>query len=607
MKKINGAITELDGFIFGQCMYSGCSWMMEREKQLDDINVFPVPDSDTGTNMSATLRMVKSILEDIKEASISKVANVIAESSLMESRGNSGAILSQFLQGFAEAVSGKTTIDVTCFANAVMEASHQAYQAVSDPKEGTVLTVMREWSQYVHDLSQNIPYYSLLIPRSLQFAEKVLQNTKKQMQVLKNADVVDAGAQGFVYLLEGIVDYIQKGYTQRSTWKATETEFVHGTGTTEDKKYHYAMECLLSGSLINHSMLRDSLERVAGSCVIAGSKQKVRIILQTDRPDLVVQAMRPFGEIQQEKIDDIMQQNRDIYNEGSCAVALVTDTACDIPESWMEEFNIHKVPFRLTVGKETYLDEYTIRDEDFYDLLKKSGQTAKTSQPSQADFSRIYDWTTKYFEKTLSVHLSRSLSACEQASRQTSIRYPSESIHVIDSKNASVGIGFLMLYAARMIKNEVPWEMICHQIEKLRSQIRLYFMVNDINYLIKGGRLSAKKGMMAKMLNIKPILYLDESGAIVPKDKAIGIRLANKKLFNIVRESISSDKKYWIGIVHTNNLPLAEYYRDQMKAILNPEEIVVCQLSPTLGAHTGPNAIGISYIEFDQDDIDLIS
>jgi uncharacterized protein len=606
MKIFDGAISELDGIVFAQSLYSGCIWMMEREKQLDDINVFPVPDSDTGTNMSATMKMVKSNLEDLSELSISTVAENVAEASLMESRGNSGAILSQFFQGFSDAIAGKSTIDTLSFAKAVSDASHQAYQAVSNPKEGTILTVMREWSQYLVNTAPSIPYFSILIPRSLQFSQKILQNTKKQMEVLRKADVVDAGAQGFVYLLEGIVDYIQKGYTQRKVWMDAEIESVK---TMEEqnkgKLYRFAMECLLQGTTLKHALIREELEAFAGSIVIAGSKQKIRIILQTDRPNHVVKALRKFGEVQQEKIDDLSQQNRDIYKENINSIAIVTDTSCDLPENVIEKYNIHKVPFRLHVNNESFLDELTITDDEFYGILLKTGSMAKTSQPSQADFSRIYDWTTKYFEKTLSIHLSRALSACEQAARQTALRYSSSSIEVIDSSNASVGLGLLVLYAARLIEKQVSWEELCMKVEAIKSKLHIYFMVNDINYLIKGGRLSAKQGMMAKLLNIKPILHLNDQGAIESFDKAIGVKLANHKMFSHIQSIVNSDKKYWISIAYTTQTVQAEVYKQKLLNSIKPDEIFTCQASPTIGSHTGPHVMGIAILELNADDIVL--
>ncbi len=608
MKKKHKALTKLDGIIFAQCIHAGCAWMMEREKQLDDINVFPVPDSDTGTNMSATMKMVKYNLETSNEPSISNVAESVAESALMESRGNSGAILSQFFQGFAESVHGQSAINTQDFAKALSNASYQAYQAVSDPKEGTILTVMREWSQYINDTISSAPFFSLLILRSLKYAEKVLQKTKTQMEVLKNADVVDAGAQGFVYMLEGIVNYIQQGYTQREFWKtisSEETQDVEIESST--RKLQYTMECLLLGNGLNHYLIREELESFCSSVVIAGSKQKAKIVLQTNEPALVVKKLRNHGEVQQEKIDDTFQQNRVIYNENLADIALVTDSACDLPDTWIQEHHIHKVPFRINIENESYLDELTIQDEDFYTILTKTGKLAKTSQPSQADFARTYDWTKKYFKKTISIHLSRALSACEQAARQTALRYTEGSIFVLDSKSASLGTGMLVLYAAKLIENNADWDLICKQLEKLTAKIKVYFMVKDVSYLIKGGRLSGKKGMMAKMLNIKPILYLDESGSIVPKDKAVGIRAANKKMFSYVSQSIKEGKKYWAGVAHTNNLSLAESYKNKINKILQPDEIMVCTLSPTLGAHTGPNAIGVAFMELDQEDIDLIA
>lgn len=130
-------------------------------------------------------------------------------------------------------------------------------------------------------------------------------------------------------------------------------------------------------------------------------------------------------------------------------------------------------------------------------------------------------------------------------------------------------------------------------------------MVNDINYLIKGGRLSAKKGMMAKLLNIKPILHLNEQGAIEPFDKAIGVKLANHKMFSHIQSAVKADKKYWISIAYTNNNAQAELYQRKLADSVKPDEIFMCQASPTIGAHTGPHVIGVATLELDSGDIVL--
>jgi len=198
------AIKYLDGKRLYRVIHAGLQKVLAREDYLNKINVFPVPDNDTGTNMAYTLTAIEEGITDKSPNQINEMSQKIADSALDGARGNSGVILAQFLLGFADAIQDKLTITTKQFSQAVEKACDYAYDALMEPREGTILTVIKDWSEYIRNHSDRIYDFSELLHNGLERAQESLKDTPKKLAVLKKAGVVDAGAQGFVYLLEGM-------------------------------------------------------------------------------------------------------------------------------------------------------------------------------------------------------------------------------------------------------------------------------------------------------------------------------------------------------------------------------------------------------------------
>lgn len=227
-------LLSLNGVQYARAITAGARWLSDREKQLDDINLFPVPDADTGTNMKGTVILLAENPEYYQQLTIGEASQRIAEATIISAKGNSGAILAQFFQGMSEGFESLESVTMDQFASAVKIASVRAREAVSDPKEGTILTVIQDWSNYLCTLDNHEKDFKDYFQKSLHVAQESLQRTTEQMEIFRNANVVDAGAQGFVFLLEGIVDSLSHGSIQRDRWiKATTEE------TTFQQEYDF--------------------------------------------------------------------------------------------------------------------------------------------------------------------------------------------------------------------------------------------------------------------------------------------------------------------------------------------------------------------------------
>ncbi|OQX96011.1 hypothetical protein B6I21_02420 [candidate division KSB1 bacterium 4572_119] len=201
MKSRQEKIRYLDGFRLKNAIIAGGKLVEKMQEGLNKINVFPVPDGDTGTNMALTMSQISVDLAEATDRSVSAVSLQLAESALMGAQGNSGAILAQFFHGFAEGVKGKLTISTSSFAVAVQHAKISARSAMSHPKEGTILTVIEDFANYIELASRKTSDFNDLLKNGLKKARESLAETPKKLEVLRKANVVDAGAQGFVHLL----------------------------------------------------------------------------------------------------------------------------------------------------------------------------------------------------------------------------------------------------------------------------------------------------------------------------------------------------------------------------------------------------------------------
>ena len=210
---MNKKIKYIDGIRFYRSIVVGINNLISRQDYLNQINVFPVPDGDTGTNMAFTVNEILEGTSGTVSSKIGKMSQQVADLALDGARGNSGAILAQFFVGLSESLEGKDKMSVEDFAKAFKKASDNAWDALSDPQEGTILTIFKDLAKFLSDYTSdsNNNDFVPLMDACLKEAQKSLDNTPKQMQLLQKAGVVDAGAQGFVDLLEGINEFIQSG------------------------------------------------------------------------------------------------------------------------------------------------------------------------------------------------------------------------------------------------------------------------------------------------------------------------------------------------------------------------------------------------------------
>ncbi|UCH98527.1 MAG: DegV family EDD domain-containing protein [Candidatus Aminicenantes bacterium] len=597
-------IRYLDGIRLRNAIIASISHLEKHQDYLNRINVFPVPDGDTGTNMFLTMLHISSELVKLPDRAIAKVSSQVAESALMGAQGNSGAILAQFFHGFAQGARGKWRLTTSAFATAVQNAKKAAYSALTDPKEGTILSVISDWANYIHKTSQKTEDFVVLLKNSLQKAKKSLAETQQKLEVLKKAGVVDAGALGFVHLLEGIVNFIDKGKIKRIinliSHQESAAPSVPLKKVNPGIEFRYCTECIITGKSIHHLQLKTQLKDLGDSLIVAGGEERVRVHIHTNTPETVFDILAPHGEISSKKIDDMVQQHQEAFlASGTERIGIVTDSSCDLPQDFITHHHIHIIPVKLTFGRQTFLDKVQITPAEFYDKLASSKEHPTTSQPSAADARQIYRDVINRYERILSIHLPRVSSGTLQSVENAARQFEKDKIICIDGKGISVALGLVVMEAVAAIKEGLSLDKVIHRTHQAIENIRIFITLPTLKYLVRGGRLSKSKGLIGKILHLNPIVSFDREGHVVLAAKAFGEKSAMKKALKMAAKEARQYKEIKLIIAHANAYSKAETLAAELARRFNISgEIPILEAAPALGVHAGPGTVGFAFIGY---------
>ncbi len=594
-------IKYLNGTRFKRFIINSAQRINQMEQYLNDINVFPVADGDTGTNMVATMNSIVKEIKKCKESSFTSISSVIADSALTGARGNSGAILAQFFQGLAEATKGKVRLSTEAFAQAATKAAEQARNAISHPQEGTIITVMKDWANHLAENAHHTPDFVELFNKSLSKAKDSLAKTPDKLLILKKAGVVDAGAQGFVNILEGIVNFIEYGKIKSLKVIASTTDRMRSfnLGKVDSGiNFQFCAECLLEGNGLDLETIKQKVTFLGDSLIVAGSENKAHIHIHTDKPEGVFAELSEFGTIVKTKVDDMQKQHTKIkLGTQTKSIGLVTDSTCDLPPEIIKKYNIQIVPVVIQVGERSYLDQVDIEPKDFIQILETSNEKLSTSQPSPALFKKVYDKVTQRYKSIISLHISEKLSGTIQGARMgcKDMEYRNK-IHIVDSKTSSVALGLLVAEAAQLIQEGFNLEEIINRLKIAADNVKIFISIPTLKYLIRSGRLSKTKGLLGTLLNLKPILTVNSDGNIVEAAKVIGQKRVVHKTLDLAIKFAKSVKNPRFGITHVSAPELAQWYGYKIRNVFNSSKVIITEASPALSVHIGIGGAAIAVL-----------
>ncbi len=591
-------IDKLDGRNLYYMFMAGARNIIDYQADINSINVYPVADGDTGTNMASTIR---TVVDQIRlDGSFKVTADQIGVAALTGARGNSGIIFAQFLFGFAEEIRECTEITIKEFAESLERSVKYLYEAVANPVEGTILTVIREWVEYIHEHRHIFDDFSRLMTESYEVAKTSLSETKDKLAELTKANVVDAGAKGFVVFLEGMKDLILKKNIKEVVGMANE---IRMSPLVEEipsvyPDLRYCTEAMLEGDSMDKDGIKKLLQDSGDSVVVAGSKRKVRLHVHTNNPADLFVSLRDYGKITFQKVEDMVRQYESAHNR-KYNIALVTDSTNDLPDEIVEKYQIHIVPISLYVAGNSYLDGLTLKADEFYRLMDQTSELPSTSQPSPSSFVNLYSQLVTRYDSVIALHISDGLSGTYNTSLNAARKISEESgkkIDVIDSGTISGAAGLQVIKIAEMIGKGSSHEEIVSAALAARKEANIFVSVRTLKYFIRSGRVSPLKGFIAQMLKVKPVVSVEGSGKAVLIGKAFTYKANRKKVISCIKKALAGKELYGYSINHVFSPDEAHYFIERMMEITGMDPLFISSVSPAIGLHTGKGTVAVTML-----------
>jgi DegV family protein with EDD domain len=562
--------------------------------------VFPVPDGDTGTNFSLTLRAVADALRALGDASLPETARTMARAAVLGARGNSGMMLAHFLLGFSEALGDRAAATAPDLARAIRLGADRLYESLDDPREGTILTVAREAalaSEPVADASGDIGEF---MRRLLLEGELALARTPELLAVLKEAGVVDAGGKGFVRMLEGVVRYIHgdaipAGGVQDEP-SGPPLAPAAGADVAAERDFQYCTEVLVRGEgLPPAAEVRAAIQAFGGSTVVALTGDILKIHVHTDTPEAVFRCAERWGRVDSTKAEDMRVQHRRLAHPKR-AVAVITDSSADLPDSVLDRHGIAMVPLQVMFGNSTFRDRVELKPEEFYRRLRETAELPTTSQPTPAAFIQAFRDGRQEAEEVVAVLLGSNLSGTF-ASAQAAVRTGGvNGVHLVDSRSASLGVGLLALRGAELAAMGWSGTRIAAELTRLRDRSGMILTVDRYDNLLRSGRISRGKAWLAGMLDVKPILSFDGEGHVVPVERVRGRDNLEHRALALLDERLTPrPRMVRFGVAHADAPDAAHRICAALTEKYHAQDCFVSLATGVLGTHVGPGAWGIFY------------
>lgn len=591
-----GPILELNGARLSRLLRAGIQRLLADQEHLNRINVFPVPDGDTGTNMALTMNAVLASLRRGDNEHAGSTLTRAADAALDGARGNSGAILAQFFLGMGDSAGTHAALSTAQFATAVTAGASYARESLSEPREGTVLTVITDFAaETAHLASAGIHDFLGLFSQALAKARKSLQHTSEQLEELRAARVVDAGAQGFVDLLEGMTEHLHLDVDAEPAEAFVPVDVNEAAaGETHDLSHRFCTECTVVGANIDRRKLREQLSALGSSLVLAGTTRKSKVHIHVNDPAEVFRVAAQFGEVSGQKADDMQRQQLAAHARDR-RVAIVTDSVADIPEDKLDELGIHIVPLRIHFGEHSYLDKVGLSPEEFLAELVRNPQHPKTSQPPAGDFRRQFEFLTSHFDGVVSINVTSKVSGTCNAAQAAADRVQSRStVDVVDSFNASIGQGLLAIYAGELAARGCDAAQVAAGVRKLIPLTRTYALVGSLDYAVRGGRVKPAAQSLANFLRLSPILATHDDGRVAPGGTLFGRRNLHEKFVRFITSRMKNGQRYRIGIGHANAEAQARELLERFKhAHPQIESSFIMPVGSALSVHGGPGTLVI--------------
>jgi DegV family protein with EDD domain len=464
------------------------------------------------------------------------------------------------------------------------------HNAVSNPVEGTVLTVMDTWARGLYEGDPVM---------ALKRVEKACAATREQLPAATRAGVVDAGAAGFLAFVRGFTAALTDSAIADSGAVDDRPKLApHPFSASAAPNHRYCTEIMLEQPRQPAEAIRAQLADLGDSLIIAGGSARMKVHLHCDRPDEAAARLALHGRLGHQNVDDMVLEHA-AHHSPLAKVAVVTDSACDLPGKLMDRWQIHQVPLTIQWGEDQFLDRRTLSASRFYSLLEKRSERPQTSQPPLHRFERLYRRLADSHEEILGIHLSSKLSGTLGSAKLAAKRLQGNQIRLVDGRQLTAGLGLIVLRAAECVGRGASAAEAASLAESLVSRTQVLVAVPSLDAMIRGGRVSPLEGRIARALGVLPIISVDPQGRSCSAGQAWSFDGALRRVLQTVaRWSRGRRAERW-ALTHVNAPETASDLAEKVSEILASPPLYTMDTSPIIGAHAGRGAVGIA-VEWDR-------
>jgi len=584
---------QLNGYDLFNMFKYGTTFVVKKRQKLNDINVFPVPDGDTGNNLVFTMQTISR--ESKAQDSFHETLESISDSALIGARGNSGVIFAQFVNGLRSASKGKNTVDLDEFSDMAEESVNHIYASLSNPVEGTMPTVIKDWANSLKEILKSVSNIKEFFLLAFLIAEKSLENTKQQLAVLKKNNVVDSGAMGFVLFLKGINSYFNNEEIEQTEYEELDISDAHDF--LEEVNYRYCTEGLVEYKNQEEQVIMDSLKPFGDSLIVVMGSHMFRIHIHTNTPELVFKELTRFGHIITQKVDDMISDIN--MKKAKTDTVIVTDSIADIDQEYLKSKAAIVIPLNVNVNNVSYYDKLTINNEILFDLIDKSLEYPTTATPTIKYINDLFSKLLLNYKNILVIAVSSNLSATHNVVKKEVEKLvdKGKNIRIIDTLTNSVAQGLLVQRAIELLeegKNIDEIEKIINE-EKQKSEILV--CLETFKYATMSGRLPKAVGKIGMFFGIRPIMSVDKKG----KGAAFGFGLSQKaitkKIVKHVKKDLAEKGIERYALIHCLNEPLLNEYIDLFTDLIGKKPKFLANVSSATAIHSGKGSVAIGYIK----------
>lgn len=590
-------LTELSGESMYHAFLSGALEVIKQKTELNRINVFPVPDGDTGSNLAFTMY---TIVENATiNQSVKHTMKSIADAAIDGARGNSGIIFAQYINGMYMELKDNGNIDLNAFSASAGRAVDYAYSSIANPVEGTMITVMKDWASALAEHGKKSTDFVETMTLSLEVAMQSLKDTPLKLKVLRDAQVVDSGAKGFVHFLEGFLKFVKTREIAIFNNKEIKVEYDEEVHMLKNINLtnRYCTEALIKGKDLDTESIKNELSKYGDSMVIAGNKDKLRVHIHTKVPEEIFVSLRKHGKIIEQKADDMLRQYQAAH-EKKYDIALITDSIADLPKELMDKYQVHLVPLNLIIEDSNYLDKRTITSSTFYKMMDEIEVYPTSSQPTSRFVENYISEVASHYDKIIAITVSSQMSGTYSTFKTAieKLGLGEDRITLIDSKRNSGAEGLIVLEAAEAIARGDSYKDVIQRVRGLIDKSEIYVSVLDLKYMIKSGRIGKATGLVAGALNFKPVVSIDKNGDGSIIGKSFSVWSNTKKIYSLVQEVENEKGVSRYAIVHANGLERAKEFVDNIKKITGKEPEYIMDISSIVAMSAGIGTVAVALI-----------